>query len=309
MADPILIARHTRRELLGLAAVAAAAGMIGPDDRAHAKDSLMKLTRSGTNFARYDMGGLTIVALRDGYVDMPPSRLRQEDNRPFGADLPKQIALTGGQLRLSVNAFLVIADGQHILIDTGAGNAWLPTMGLLQDALGEADIARDLIRTVAFTHTHTDHVYGLVTPDGAEAFPNLETLFVPQEEIALFDRNERLNRFRPRCTPISDGVSVHANIRAIQAPGHSPGHTAFEISNGDSKLLIWGDLVHVPSIQFDRPELTWEFDGDQPRARSAREKLLELAARPGVFVAGAHLNFPGVGRVSKTEDAYHFSAI
>jgi glyoxylase-like metal-dependent hydrolase (beta-lactamase superfamily II) len=269
----------------------------------------MKPIRSGTNFARYEMGGLTIVALRDGYVDMPPSRLRQEGNRAFGADLPQQVPLFDGQLRLSVNAFLLIEHGQHILIDTGAGDAWFPTMGLLHDALAEAGIARDQIRTVAFTHTHNDHVNGLVTPDGAEAFPNLETLFVPQEEISLFDRSERLKRFRPRCTPFGAGFSVSDSITAIEAHGHSPGHTAFEVTGGGSKLLIWGDIVHVPAIQFGKPELTWEFDRDQPQARASRERMLKRTAQPDTFIAGAHLDFPGVGRVSGINGAYRFSAV
>ena len=56
---------------------------------------------------------LTIVALRDGFVDMPPSRLRQPDDRPFGADMPPEVALVDGRLRLSVNAFLVVDHGAH----------------------------------------------------------------------------------------------------------------------------------------------------------------------------------------------------
>ena len=270
----------------------------------------MRLTQSGTNFARYEIGELTVVALRDGYVDMPSGRLRQEGDRPFGEDLPPEIALVGGQLRLSVNVFLIVEQGRHVLIDTGAGNAWLPTMGRLHSALAEAGIARADITTVAFTHTHTDHVNGLVADDGAEAFPNLQHLFVPQEEVSTFDQKERLKRFRERCIPFGDRFAVNDRITAVQAHGHSMGHTAFEISAGPSaKLLIWGDLVHVPSIQFARPELTWEFDRDQGRARASREKLLKLAAEPGDVVAGAHLDFPGVGRVTQDDGAYRFSPI
>jgi hypothetical protein len=72
---------------------------------------------------------------------MPPSRLRQSRDRPFGSDLPAQVELVEGKLRLSVNAFLV--------------------------------------------------------------------------------------------------------------------------------MLIWGDTVHVPSIQFARPELTWELDANQNQARTS----------------------------------------
>ena len=135
----------------------------------------MKRIESGPNFARYAIGALTIVALRDGYVDMPPSRLRQEDNRPFEANMPAQVALVDGRLRLSVNAFLVVDQGQYTLIDTGAANAWEPTMGLLLGALDEARVARADIQTVAFTHTHTDHVGGLVAADGSDAFPKLKS--------------------------------------------------------------------------------------------------------------------------------------
>jgi glyoxylase-like metal-dependent hydrolase (beta-lactamase superfamily II) len=267
----------------------------------------MKMIESGANFARYEFGELTVVALRDGYVDMPASRLRQEGDRPFGAELPEPVRLVDGQLRLSVNAYLVIEQGRHILIDTGAGDAWEPTMGLLLGALAEAGVAREDIGTVAFTHTHIDHVSGLVAADGSDAFPNLDRLFVPQEEVPLFGRPERLARFRQRCVAFGDGFSLSNSVTAVQARGHEIGHTAFEAASRGAKLLIWGDLVHVPSIQFARPELTWEFDADQAQARSTRLRLLDRAAQPGAFVAGAHLDFPGIGSVTRVDHAYRFS--
>ena len=68
----------------------------------------MKKLDSGINYVRYAIGELHVVALRDGYVDMPASRLRQAGDRRFGSDLPAQVELVDGRLRLSVNAFLVI---------------------------------------------------------------------------------------------------------------------------------------------------------------------------------------------------------
>ncbi|MHC1550314.1 MBL fold metallo-hydrolase [Phyllobacterium sp. K27] len=127
-----------------------------------------------------------MIALRDGYIDMPKSRLRQEDNRPC-EKLPDQVEVVDGQLRLSVNAFLII-DGEDLtLIDTGAGNSLGATMGELLSALEEAGIARDKISTVALTHTHGDHAPGLVSAEGLAAFPNLVRLFVPRAELPLFD--------------------------------------------------------------------------------------------------------------------------
>ena len=269
----------------------------------------MKKLDSGAGFVRFAFGDLTVVALRDGYVDMPSSRLRQAGDRPFGSDMPAQVDLVDGRLRLSVNAFLVIDRDEHVLIDTGAADAWLPTMGFLLGALDEAGVARNSIETVALTHTHEDHVHGLVAADGSDAFPNLRRLLVPQEEVSMFDAYDRLARFRECRLPFGDGFKLIDSITAVQAHGHEAGHTAFEVSSGSEILLIWGDIIHVPSIQFDRPALTWEFDADQDQARSTRQRLLRRAAQPNFFVAGAHLDFPGVGTVSASGDAFRYTPV
>ncbi len=258
----------------------------------------MKRIDSGTNFVRYAIGALSVVALRDGYVDLPASRLRQPGDSPFGADLPKEVDLVQGKLRLSVNAYLVMDGSQHVLIDTGAANSWDPTMGLLPRALAEAGVDINEIKTVALTHTHDDHGNGLVAADGSDAFPNLQRLLVPKEEIELFDGNERLLRFRRRRSSIADAYELSPHITARAAHGHEVGHTAYEVSSSEETLLIWGDIVHVPSIQFARPEITWGADANQDEARATRLKLLRKALSPDFYVAGSHLDFPGVGTVS-----------
>ena len=266
----------------------------------------MKRQDSGTNFVRYAIGALTVIALRDGYVDLSASRLRQSGDRPFGADLPKEVELVQGKLRLSVNAFLVIDGSQHVLIDTGAANSWDPTMGLLPHALAEASVDINEINTVALTHTHEDHGNGLVAADGSDAFPNLQRLLVPKEELGLFDDNERLLRFRQRRSPIADAYEVSPHITARAAHGHEVGHTAYEVSSSGETLLIWGDIVHVPSIQFARPEITWGADAHQDEARATRLKLLRKALSLDFHVAGSHLDFPGVGTVIEHGGSYSF---
>jgi len=260
------------------------------------------------NFAEYRIGDIAVIALRDGYVDLPSSRLRQPGNRRFER-LPAEVALVNGQLRLSVNAFLVIDQGEHVLIDTGAANSWDPTMGLLLEALAEAGISRDDITTVALTHTHEDHAHGLVAADGSDAFPRLRTLLVPSEELALFDGIERLERFRSRRSGLESGAQISAHVTAIAAHGHELGHTAFAVSSGRERLLIWGDVIHVPSIQFAQPELSWGADANQDEARATRARLLELGSRSDTFAAGAHLDFPGVGKVTLQAQGFAFKPI
>lgn len=268
----------------------------------------MKRIGSGKNYVRYELGELQIIALRDGYVDMPTTRLRQQGNKPF-ADLPDQVELVNGKLRLSVNAFLIIDGDDYTLIDTGAADSWEPSMGDLLDTLKEAGVAREKITTVALTHTHEDHSHGLVAAGGSDAFPNLRHLFVPRNEVPLFDRIDRVARFHRLRTPIDDGFKVSANITAIGAHGHEVGHTAYEVSSAGETLLIWGDIIHVPSIQFDRPGLTWEYDADQEAARSSRVKMLRRAAKPNVYVGGAHLDSPGVGKVVESGEDYDFKPL
>jgi glyoxylase-like metal-dependent hydrolase (beta-lactamase superfamily II) len=118
----------------------------------------------------------------------------------------------------------------------------------------------------------------------------------------------RLARIRDQVTPISDGFRVSDRVTAISAAGHSPGHTAYEITSSVGHLYAWGDIIHVPSVQFGRPEITWEYDSDQARARAARLALLGLVARPDCLVAGAHLDFPGIGYVVKRGDSFDFES-
>jgi glyoxylase-like metal-dependent hydrolase (beta-lactamase superfamily II) len=263
----------------------------------------------GSLHATYKIGDIKVTSLRDGYVDMPVRRLRQPGDKPFGDDLPSQVPLFDGALRLSVNAF-AIDDGEAItLIDTGSSNAWHPTMGFLPQALSEAKIAVDRIRTVAFTHTHLDHIHGLVLPDGWDGFPQLARLLVPRSELDMFRSVARLSRFHDRAEPSYSGQHLSANIEAVAAVGHEIGHTGFRVTSGGETLLVWGDLVHVPSLQFDRPEVGWEFDADQDQARATRLRILALAADNAWCVAGAHLDSPGVGKVSRTETAFRFEPL
>jgi glyoxylase-like metal-dependent hydrolase (beta-lactamase superfamily II) len=269
----------------------------------------MKHDRSGVNHRSYRVGALTVTSVRDGYVDMPVTRLRKPGNKPFSDDLPQGLHLVDGNLRLSVNAF-AIDDGTEVtLIDTGSSNAWHPTMGLLPQALCEANIAVDRIRTVAFTHTHLDHIHGLILPDGSDGFPQLSRLLVPREELDLFRAEARLRRFHERAEAFAAGQRIDSHIDAIAAHGHEAGHTCYRVTSAGETVLIWGDIVHVPSIQFEHPEIAWEFDSDQEQARASRLRIMALAADNKYCIAGAHLDFPGVGRIARFGTGFRFDPL
>jgi glyoxylase-like metal-dependent hydrolase (beta-lactamase superfamily II) len=269
----------------------------------------MKRIASGDHHVSYTLGALTLTSLRDGYVDMPVTRLRKPHDTIFENDLPPQIPLVDGKLRLSVNAF-ALDDGESVtLIDTGASNAWLPSMGQLPQALSEANIAAERIRTVAFTHTHIDHINGLILPNGRDAFPEMSRLLIPKAELRLFRAEARLERFHGRAESFEPGQRLDANIEALDAAGHEIGHTCFRVTSKGESALVWGDIVHVPSLQFDKPDIAWEFDADQDQARASRLRIMSLAADDRAYVAGAHLDSPGVGRVSRVGGSFRFEPL
>ncbi|MEV6213314.1 MBL fold metallo-hydrolase [Nocardia sp. NPDC051833] len=262
----------------------------------------MRLISTGRHHATFEFGDLHVISLRDGYIDMPPTRLRDEDGRPLPV-LPTAVPLAGDNLRLSVNAFFVTDGTRSVLIDTGASDVWHdPTMGLIYDALDEAGIDRAQVTDAAITHNHEDHVSGLITPDGAEAFPELERVWIGAGDTAVF--TGRLAPLRDRVIPVTEQVAINDWVTAIPTPGHTPGHTVYDVRSGAGRLLVWGDTVHVPTLQFDQPNVSWEFDGDQAQARAARTALLEQLIRPDHFVAGAHLDSPGIARVTPSGAGY-----
>ncbi|GAB2514470.1 MBL fold metallo-hydrolase [Nocardia heshunensis] len=262
----------------------------------------MRLISSGRHHATFEFGELQVISLRDGYIDMPPTRLRDEQGRTL-PQLPVAVPLVGDNLRLAVNAFYVTDGTRSVLVDTGASNVWHdPTMGLIYEALDEAGVDPGQITDVAITHRHEDHVSGLVKPDGSEAFGKLERVWIGAADASVF--TGRLEPLRDRVVPVSERIAINDWATAIPTPGHTPGHTVYDIGGSAGHLLVWGDTVHVPTLQFEQPAVSWELDGDHSQARAARAILLEQLVRPDHFVAGAHLDSPGIALVTPSGAGY-----
>ncbi len=265
----------------------------------------MIVTSQSANALGCTSGSWRIWSLCDGHVDMPADLLRK------GPGLG-QYALSAlareeppPLVRLSVNCFLVEGPAKHrVLIDCGAGGRWVPSLGHLEGAMDEACIDPSSIATVALTHTHLDHLNGLLTRDGREAFANLSRIVIAHDAVAKFADESHLAQFRPLLAPVGDGERLIDHLAAVAMPGHAPGHMGYVLDSGEDRIVFCGDLVHVPAAQFARPELTWAYDDNQSIARATRIKLLRDVSSSGAWLAGAHMARPGIGRIVEQDAGY-----
>ena len=271
---------------------------------------------------RWTLGDLTVTALNDGWfdgsLDLATGISQEEAGRlqaaGFRAEAP----------RVTVNAFLVTGAGRKpVLIDSGYG-VFRPveTLGQLQPALAAAGVAPGEIETVLVSHLHPDHIGGLLTEDGTAAFPNAE-LVLQEAEAAHWLPDEALSRAPEGAKPYFEnarkavaayggrvrkqaGGEVAPGIDAVPLPGHTPGHCGFRITSGSHSLLMWTDIVHLPAIQFKRPEAGVVFDADGAQAQAMRKRIFEEAASDRSFIAGSHLEFPALGYVVRDGAGYAF---
>ncbi len=247
-------------------------------------------------------GGNRLVALSD------VKRLAQVKEVIVPADIEQiKALLPDGSFTSYVNAYLLQLNGRNILFDTGVGAA---QGGNLLEALAAYGIKPGAIDMVVLTHLHIDHAGGLYN-ENKEVFNNAE-VWIAKPEVAYWcDSQEfpatqkgsvffarqalkvaHLNTFTPGCT-------ITPGLQALPAFGHTPGHTAFLITTNEKRVLVWGDIMHVPAVQFARPEVGVVYDVNGREAVKTRQALLRQAQSEKVIVAGMHLPFPGWGAVQK----------
>lgn len=222
---------------------------------------------------------------------------------------------------------LVDTGKELILFDTGNGSlakereamrARLPD-GRLVALLAEAGYGADDIDAVVITHGHPDHIGGL-TENGRPVFNRARHVFGAAE----FDYWKRGENVRParkgtrdlfvdiavpfaeRATFIAPGHEVAGGITAVDAAGHSPGMLAFHVESEGKRLLIWADVVNHYVVSLQRPDWIAEFDDDKDKAIATRMRILDMAAREELWVAGHHMPFPSVGYVDKTQNGYRW---
>jgi len=268
-------------------------------------------------FPSQHVGDLTITAISDGYLTASLDFLSNID--PAEAASMQRDAGQKQPAAVHINCYVVRTAGHTILIDAGAGGIkqW---GGHLRSNLLLAGVEPADIDTILLTHAHPDHIGGLVDSAGQISFPNAE-LVVHQREVTFWQDDANLSRASERtrgnfliARQVFDGYrdklrtfdagEVLPGISAMPLAGHTDGHTGYLLESRDQGLLVWGDIVHFPHIQIERPQVSIAFDQDPALAATTRSRLLDLVSSEGLLVAGMHLGELGFAHIKRTGASY-----
>ncbi len=275
--------------------------------------------RQAPGFYRKRIGDVVVTALSDGYLDADVGVLQNISRAEIDRILHE--TFRPSPPRLSVNAFLVQAKGRTALIEAGSGHTMGPSLGKLVASMEDAGTRPADIETVLLTHMHPDHSNGLTDASGAAVYPNAE-LLIHEDDVrhwsddaamAAAPERKRVRYFQAaraqlaayggQLRTIRDG-EVFPNVAAVPIPGHTPGHTAYLVADGNDSLLIWGDTVHVPEIQVRHPDVTLDFDSDPAASARMRRRILDMAATDRLRIAGMHVHFPGFAHVVRRGEGF-----
>lgn len=300
-------------------AIAALGAAVSPST-ARAAAPMVKTQAPG--FYRVMLGAFEVTALSDGTVDLPADTLLHGPAGTVAARLTA--AHLKGPVETSVIGFLVNTGDRLVLVDTGAGALFGPTLGKLTTSLRAAGYQPEQVDEVLLTHAHPDHVGGLMGAGGV-AFPNATVRLdeadaqhwlstakmnaAPAQAKGFFQgAMASLNPYAEagRLKPFAAGAELLPGIRAVAARGHSAGHTVYAVESQGQRLLLIGDLIHVGAVQLDDPRITIGFDSDEPAAAATRRKVFTQAADENLLVGAAHLPFPGLGHLRKAGASFRW---
>jgi glyoxylase-like metal-dependent hydrolase (beta-lactamase superfamily II) len=276
--------------------------------------------RTVPGYYRLLLGQFEVTVLSDGTVTLPLDKLLT--NTTTGElDLVMQPAgIDPSKAEISINAFLIHTGSRLVLVDAGAG-AVFPQAGKLVASLRAAGYRPQDITDVVITHIHGDHSAGL-TIKGKAVFPRATVHVQEADAVFWLDASNAARHPRHahafaqarldlapyiasgRLRRLAGAGEIVPGIRALPAPGHTPGHAFYEVESAGQKLVLWGDLIHGKDAQFHAPGIAIGFDVDEAAAVEQRKAAMADAASKGYLVGAAHISFPGIGRVVARGGSY-----
>lgn len=260
---------------------------------------------AGDGVDHHSVGDLDVMVIRDADVSMGQQLLPG-----LAEKAPEFVGVfQNGPVPAVDQTFYFMKDGHRVLVDAGWGKEH-KVEGHTADLLHENGIAEDDITDILLTHMDTDHIGGLLS-NGAPVYPNA-TLWISRPEYEAWVGGGGVNRGEAavdlakkvaaayKVKQFDYGDELLPGVTAVDAAGHTPGHTAYDIVSGNDKMTVAGDVLHIAPVQLPRPDLSTVYDMDGEKAAATRRRLLERAARERALFAGMH--FPMVSDVRKLPD-------
>ncbi|SJN54316.1 putative quorum-quenching lactonase YtnP [Vibrio ruber DSM 16370] len=274
-------------------------------------------------YYRIKLGKLLVTAVSDGTVNVPFDKILTHTSKK-SIHQALQSAYLQSPVETSINTFVIDDGKQQILVDAGAGDLFGDLGGHLLSNLAAAGYPAESIDAVLLTHIHADHSGG-VSRNGHLAFPNA-TVYVDQHDADFWlneknishveaDQRHTFADTQKTVGPVKDAgklttfqapVALFPGIQAIPAPGHTPGSVIYKVSSAGKNLVLWGDIIHIKTIQLPSPSVAIHFDVNQQKAVETRKKVLQQVVKEGDLVAAAHISFPGFGHVVKAQRGYRW---
>jgi glyoxylase-like metal-dependent hydrolase (beta-lactamase superfamily II) len=288
--------------VVGLLVVAACSGSSPPPEAP---------AETAGRVQRFFIGELEAHALSDGHLEVPNDGQLLGLGRP-PAEIGAVLAAAGlptGTIRLDIQCLLVKAGDRVILFDVGTGDPSVVFSGQLARSLAQAGVAPGAVTDVFVSHAHSDHAGGLITRAGALVFP-AATIHMSAPEWAAFqagtdaDSKRYVAAIAARVTPFEPGAQVLPVVKAVATPGHTAGHSSYQIGTGADTLFYTGDVAHHAVISLRRPAWSIAVDADHAAATAQRQATLARLAAGRTRVFAPHFPFPGVGQVVADGDGF-----
>lgn len=274
-------------------------------------------------WAQLELGSAQLTTVSDGSLMLPGSFIFEPMPKDELAPILTEYSLSSDRLTPECNLALYRDGTNTVLFDVGSGPDFTPTAGSVVDSLDALGLAPEDITHVLFTHAHPDHIWGLLDDFDEPVFYeatymmgrsewdywwNPETVETIGDARAAFavGAKRRMEAIEDTVLLFDDGDEVLPGIAAVSTPGHTPGHMAFELRQGNSAAMIVGDAIGNHHVAFRKPDWHSGSDQDAETAAKTRKMLLDRLTAEDLSLIGFHLPDGGMGRVEADGDGYRF---
>lgn len=301
--------------VISAAAAGAAFGLDGPLE--FVSPAFGQKAAAPKDVVKFKVGDIEVIQMFDGINERAhdPGFVKNASLDEVKAAL-KAGGVTDAHVPIPFTVTAVRLKGKLVLFDAGTGAQVAPLAGNItkNDGWKKAGIDPAKVETIVMTHFHPDHISGLMAKDtNAPIFPNAK-IFVSAAEYKFWTNPsvtaaaaKRIQAVFPtwkNMVQFEGDKELVPGVRAIATPGHTQGHTSYQVSSGNRQLLVSGDVTNVRAINLANPGWHIVFDSDGPLAETNRRKFFDRAIADKAVVTGYHWGMPGAGTIKKDGKGY-----